>query len=259
MQEREVEPLHLSVREPNPARLPIPPLLRVAPAAIANLYKLYTDRPRRVSGSTGPSRGLRLKDSGPRTLRSSNHLTLPSPETEDNAHRSNRLARSRVPGSIVDTRRTIRFHFPGSRPPPRGRWRLRRARHVSPPGQSIFPGSCEGAKRWLAPSPCSPASGPTCRSTTSAPRPRSSATTASSWPAGATTSRSTRPSKDKNYCKGRWEILQDHGLQVLRDLQPPGRAGDLRQYRRAAQVDPARRTSGATASPKASASGPRSG
>ena len=47
-------------------------------------------------------------------------------------------------------------------------------------------------------------------------RPRASATTASSWPAGATTSTSTTALEDQNYGKAaKRALLEQHGLQCL--------------------------------------------
>ena len=77
-----------------------------------------------------------------------------------------------------------------------------------------MPGSICFAPLWHDPSLCSPANGPTCRSPSSPRRPAPGASTASSWPAGATTSTSTPPSTDDNYCRERRELLESHGLNV---------------------------------------------
>ena len=90
-------------------------------------------------------------------------------------------------------------------------------------------------------SPCSPASGPTCRSRRCAGSPPAGATTAWRSPAGATTSRSTRPSPTTRTCGRRLDILDKHGLKVWaisNHLVGPGR---LRPpHRRAPQGHPAR-------------------
>ena len=94
---------------------------------------------------------------------------------------------------------------------------------------------------------CSPASGPTCRSRPSARRPSSSATTASSSPAGATTSRWTRRSSSDGYVQGRWDILNKYGLKCFAISTPPGRARPCATASTSATRASCRRASGATA------------
>ena len=81
--------------------------------------------------------------------------------------------------------------------------------------------TCQHARRaliteghpWHAPSPCSPASGPTCRSKRSRSSPPDGATTASRSPAGATTS--TRGAGTRTgYVEGKLELLAKYGLKV---------------------------------------------
>ena len=68
--------------------------------------------------------------------------------------------------------------------------------------------------RWPVRAHCSPASGPTCRSQNSPRAARAGASTGSSLPAGATTSRSTAALADDGYARGRRELLERHGLGV---------------------------------------------
>jgi len=69
---------------------------------------------------------------------------------------------------------------------------------------------------WRAnPLHCSPVSGRIFPSRMSARRRRSSDTTASSSPAGGDHFEVDKALKDKNYCKGRWEILRDNGLKAF--------------------------------------------
>ena len=49
----------------------------------------------------------------------------------------------------------------------------------------------------------------------------------------------SRALEDRSYCKRKWEMLDKNKLAVLCHQQPPGRAGGLRQHRRAAQEHPA--------------------
>ena len=74
-----------------------------------------------------------------------------------------------------------------------------------------------GSPSCRAPSRSSPASGPTCRSRPISPRrPSRSATTASSWPAGATTSRSTRRSTGQELLPGPLgRCSSSHGLKCF--------------------------------------------
>jgi hypothetical protein len=83
------------------------------------------------------------------------------------------------------------------------------------------------------PSPCSPANGPTCPKTCpSKNSPRSSrrwATTASSSPAGATTSTLSRRFVRKKYRPRQVALLKGPRPDLLRHLQPPRRPGRVRQ------------------------------
>ena len=94
---------------------------------------------------------------------------------------------------------------------------------------------------WPDRSPCSPASGPTCRS-------RSVARLASEWGYDGLEIACWgdhldvwRGAEDDDYIQGKLDLLERYGLQALRDLQPPQGPGGLRRPdRRAAPRHPAR-------------------
>ena len=94
----------------------------------------------------------------------------------------------------------------------------RSSARTNPPGSaspsaSLARHRSEGRERWRDRSPCSPASGPTCRSRRWRGSPASGATTASRSPAGATTSTrgagTTTPT-----CRVELDILERNGLKV---------------------------------------------
>ncbi len=95
--------------------------------------------------------------------------------------------------------------------------------------------------RWRVPSRCSPASGPTCRWRSSPRKAATGASTASSSPAGATTSRSTGRSPTPGYVRATAGAARAARPGVLRDRRPPRRPGGLRPDRRAPPGDPAAR------------------
>ena len=61
---------------------------------------------------------------------------------------------------------------------------------------------------------------------------------------------------DDTYCGRKRDLLEKHDLQLFADLEPPRRPVRARQHRRPPQENPAASTSGATASPTASAAAP---
>ena len=63
---------------------------------------------------------------------------------------------------------------------------------------------------------------------------------------------------DSSYCAGRREILERHDLNVLGDRQPPRRARRCATRSTAVMQACCRRRCGATGTPRASASAPRS-
>ena len=71
----------------------------------------------------------------------------------------------------------------------------------------------QGEYSWPVPSRCSPASGPICRWKTCAARPATSATTASSWRAGAITSKSTRRRPIRTTAAAKRDLLDRYDLQ----------------------------------------------
>ena len=96
--------------------------------------------------------------------------------------------------------------------------------------RGAFPNPIESERKsWHAPSRSSPANGPTCRSTELAPQGQElRLRRPGTGLLGRSLRRRSRPCKTRPTCKDKWELLDEHGLQLLRHLQPPRRPGDLR-------------------------------
>ena len=123
-------------------------------------------------------------------------------------------------------------------PGPRGRQRLAdRDRECC----AVLARRSRHGARWHDRSPCSPASGPTCRSRRWPGWPGSGATTGWRSPAGATTSTRGPPSRTTATSRAAARSSSQARPGGVRDLQPPHRAGRLRRPdRRAAPGHPAR-------------------
>ena len=103
---------------------------------------------------------------------------------------------------------------------------------------------------------CSPANGPTCRRPSWLASSAVWATTGWNWPAGATTSRSTRRSNEDDYCAEETRAAGKEQPAGVRHQRPPGRARPCWTTSTPGTRPSCRRTSGATAIRRKSTPGP---